>query len=616
MSEYLDGFKQNTFNTSIISINETHWDMKCDYSITQDWFLNPIDSSFFSSVNRTSINNYHNASNYYNWQGFSQEINDYWIDASNYYDGYSYESGGITLTVTEVNNFYSDGLGDYYDAWKISGIDPGIGLISIWYDSSGLFLSLTFHYISTFWYNLTLAELGEIPLGYTGPTISHVSPSNGSIRPQGAVIELQLDSPFGVTMIYYQWDSSTNVTSDLSTIMTTIPAADGSHDLYITAVDNIGLSNFHHFVFITNNDVPGFSLINHNNDSRIQGSSTILIAITSGNGSLTYNWDGGSNITVAEGTPINFLDSNDEGIHVLTVYANSTAGISTSSKFVFTVDNTPPGITVQDFINGSVIKDTVNLRVIVSESSNLTYNLNNTSFNSFYAEEDQNYTLTFSNLANGSYQLIVQVVDEANNTAIIKLTFSVHVSSFNWNWHLAALTPLSLNVVDASGESWFELTLVSKTDQNFNLTHLPDDVVPEPENLMLSIVQFTCEKPEDIILMTFAFAVNESMITNAMITVQKWVYWDDQSDQWVTIPTAFNHLSFTWEATHEGKITYFSLVSTDEKLDIGSITDTRRFEAPSFGVLSIITLLVLHIARKIMYRNKTKKRCKKCQKNE
>jgi len=936
VSEYLNGLPTGeTFNSSIIAKNNSHWNVRCDYSIETDWDGNPIPQTFYSIVNRTSINQEYNATNYYNWQGYPQETFDFWSDTSSYYDGYEYESGGLTITVNEVDNFYLDGLG-YFDAWKRSGVDQYNNPFMFFNAKSGLFLSamLTFIIDYDLIYNLTYYEFNEPPEGsiesplsgvvsnqltiewtacdnqsstlnqtvfvsrdqsrelvastgiistgshavtvstssllegsgyyielelndgfittivnsnnttftidrsspvmqdidpennsvilpgsditvtfdeepeecyykwdtldfesITGnpaiintplndgphvltvnatdiagnsrltnyryiidgspPVFVQISPTNGSTRHSGTKITVQFIDNTGLGTNYYQWDTGANTTT-----LSPLPEGNGEHELFITAVDVLGNSKLYYFVFTTDDNLPGISLVSPQNNSEVKSSTRVSLVIFSGNGSIIYNWDGASNLTVNEGAVIQ--TPQDEGVHVLNVYVNSSLGDWVSDRFVFTVDNTPPSIEITAPQNGTSLKSGVAIHVTVTGSNgslyyawdggtnssihypqeNVVYSpknegnrilylyssdiagnwakavyefiidntppsititapenggfyqsdvllqyVNDTDIDSFYfdgisqdipvnghvftslSDGAHNLTLTAideagnvfsitvtftvdtvqpviiidgianttyrvnsiefgitvneesiinilimkpdglvfynttsnalpgnrvlniaSDLEDGYYELSVNVTDRAGNNDAVKLYFTVHISSFDLNWMLEARTPRTIPVVDENGLPWA-------------------GTLAGPGNQILSVVKFTCDKPGDIVYMSFSYKVNDTSATDPNLPVHQWVYWDNLTQSWKEIPTAFNYLSFSWEATAEGNVTFITIMVTGETLNVAEITDTNLFPTPAMELVTVIVSMFssLLLRRKL---GKTKTRIK------
>lgn len=602
ISEYLDGYFQNTYNTTILSINNSHIDVRCDYSRTKDIYGDPFSSRFYSTISRTGINHSYSVSNYYNWYGLAQDSFEFWIDTTGFEDGYIYYSEGVEITVSR-ENISLNGVG-YFEAWKISAIIPEYFVpFSAWYAQSGLFLSLTYEFVSTFWYNLTLAELNKIPEEYTGPSLTHIFPNNGSILPSGTLIDLEFTSPYGIYTIYYKWDNAVN-----STIFSPLPSDDGTHDLYVTPVDNLGYSPMYYLVFITDDNLPGIELVNIENMSKIQGSRQIEVSITSSNGSIIYYWDGAiSNTTITEGTLIQIDNSSVEGVRTLKVFVKSPAGIWTRKRFIFTVDNTPPTLTVY-CENKSVVRGKMTFNVSVLEDSIINYIIPGVISSEFSAIKNQNYSISLLDLDNGSYQLFLKATDLANNSNQIVILFDVHTSSFDWNWVLEADSERTIDFIDEYAELWFKLSIASKSSQSLQLSVLSEDSLPSRENDLLYVIELSCDSPTDILFMTLIFPLkNLDLDSNSSFEVYEWTYWNSTRNEWNRLLTSFNEVSHSWEATFEGSLQYFALRKTGETTYKKSVI-VGGGQIPSFDWL--ITIFTLSLVSLVAFfrRSYTKRR--------
>ncbi|MHA2075703.1 MAG: hypothetical protein ACW97X_13870, partial [Candidatus Hodarchaeales archaeon] len=558
--DYSDSIEEGeNYNVSILSVGKLKWDIRCDYSITEK-----IDSPFYSYVNRTGFNHTYVASNYYSWDGTVSPFFDFWIDTIGFYSGYTYTmiipgQGTVNLTVTNEPDF-STSVG-VYQAWKVTysfGID-----VTSWYaQDSGLFLCSTMTIVNPIWYNLTVAEMASLPEDYIGPSLIEVSPSNGSLRPNGSVITITLESPFEIDIIFYNWDNSTNRTSLLTDLTTVFPNSEGIHILLVTAIDSIGVERCHSLIYITDNRLPGISLSNVRNNSHIKGSSFIQPAILSGNGSFIYNWDGIGNSTILEGSSISVPNPSSERNITLNIFAmNNDTKAWAKTKFTFQIDNTPPMISTYDLINGSVLKGTVNFKVKVSEKGYIRYWLNNESNNNFTVEVNRNYSISLENLDNGSYSLEIFATDEANNTGKILLNFSIYTSAFNWDWQIVANTLRKINVVNETGDLLFIVSLLSGSNQKFNLTLVPEGSPPALSDDMEYAVELMCEKPADILFITFSVMLGGS---REDFPIFLWFYWDNEDNSWQDMETSYSEVTHSWEATYDGYIQYFGLINTHE----------------------------------------------------
>ncbi|MHA1968688.1 MAG: hypothetical protein ACW964_12895 [Candidatus Hodarchaeales archaeon] len=605
VSEYLDEEFKNTFNVSILSITPAQIDVRCDYSITENAYSQPFTSQFYSTINRTSVNDTYSASNYFGWNGLESTVFDFWIDPSKFYVGYPFPSevGEIEVESKEMISMKSVGE---FEAWKLNATDEYGYKYTMWYDSiNGTFLCLrSDEPIFPLWYNLTKAEFAVIPSNYQGPYIDDASPVNGSSRPNGTELELSFFSPYGIEKVYYQWDDMINVSSSSSEIKTAFLDTEDIHHLYVTAIDGIGGISFFKFLYVTDNRIPGISLSTLKNNSRINGLSSIQLTILSGNGSFIYNWDGTGNTTVLEGTSLSLPNPSSERNITLNICAmNNDTNAWSKTKFTFQIDNTPPMISTYDLINGSILKGTVNFKVKVSEKGYIRYLLNNESNNNFTVEVNRNYSISLENLDNGSYSLEIFATDEANNTGKITLNFSIYTSAFNWDWQIVANTLRKINVVNETGDLLFIVTLLSGSNQKFNLT-----LVPEGSSLALSddmeyAVELMCENPADILFITFSVMLEGS---REDFPIYLWFYWDNEDNSWQDMGTSYSEVTHSWEATYDGYIQYFGLINTHETTGKKSVI-VGGGQIPSFEYFpALISVILLSL----LSRNFRKKRSK------
>ncbi|MFX1517712.1 MAG: hypothetical protein ACFFC6_15520, partial [Promethearchaeota archaeon] len=364
-----------TYNATILSLNTSHWHINCNYSRTLDWDGSEFPNEFSTSVLRESINHTYFADNYYNWFGEKSSIGsfDYWINTTGFFVGYKYTIGPANMHVLAEESLYRDNIGRF-DAWKINMTAPDLSEpITYWYSRDGLFLSLYLKFISDFWFNLTAVEIAELPLNYNGPFIGQISPRNNTRIANGSIVDIQFLSPYGIDIINYKWDSNENQSSTL--LQTIIPSKDGSHNLYVTVTDNVGLTSYFYFLYYTDYSLPGIFLFNIKNNSRIQGSKQINFLISNGNGSIIYNWNGVDNSTIAEDTPI--IVPINEDVYELNIFVMSFGNIWAKKRFIFTIDNSPPLISLLNLQNNSVIKSASDIQLTSSETGNITVILDN-----------------------------------------------------------------------------------------------------------------------------------------------------------------------------------------------------------------------------------------------
>ncbi len=604
VSQYISGQGNvNTLDLWLLSLNASHWFTRADYQNTSS-----IESPFESIISRESINHFYSSFNYWDWDGEPSSKFDFWIDPTNFSKDYTYlisipSFGNRNITVLNLENITMNGVGTF-EAWKISIDLPGFPNFSYYEKNTGMFLSSYLFFVSDIWYNLTSVEIASTPDGYNGPFLSSVSPSNESKLSLGSLISLELTSPYGIDVIYYSWDYQTNSSSRLF-IETTIPVAEGWHNLSIVAYDNVGYYTSFLLKYQTDNTLPGIILNSPRNNSRIRGISQIEFTVVSGSGVMTFNWDNNpsneSTTIISEQAFLSVPSPLSEITHSLSVYVNSSAGVWTSSKYIFSVDNTLPSITLNNFENYTIQKGAFNIKFNVSEDVNVTYSLNDGDKVSLLLEEHQNHSIPYNTLTNGTYNLHIEIRDEAGNINSLNLTFYIYTSDFAWNWDLIADEPRSLDVHDENDTFWFTSSVVSRSNQFFNLSLLTEDSYPNlPANSILGL-GFQCELPEDIIFLTLTYPLSEkpSNFTDTFPLYQ-WVIWDNQ--EWVEVDTHYDQVSHAWKTTNIGYTQYFALIDSGETTQLKSVVvgggSIPAFELPTILFSVCVILFIKKVKRK------------------
>ena len=589
VSEYLDGVKQNTFNMTIQTLNFTHLTSRCDYSITQDLEGNPIPSTFYPTIDRTSSAYFYNASNYYGWTGAKQNVIDYWLDTTSFVINSTLEFEGVNLTISSSEFITLAGVGTF-EAWKLTGVDPLFGnpMIFHYAKDSGLFLTSQMQYFaSIIQYNLTQADLVEISVGYNGSELLYINPENNSINPSGTEIEGEFQSEYGIYSIKFTWDQqSTPEILFSDSFSTMIPEGSGIHSLEVEVCDNLNISRNFLFIFTIDDTLPGINPINVRNGSRIQGNLEILFSVINSNGSLIYNWDGDINHTISSDSPVTIDNGMIEGIKSLNTYVKSPAGIWKSKRYIFTVDNTNPVLVVYNFENNTNIRDHYTIIFSVNEHSITNISINSVVKKSIQAKPDVNYSFDISEDNNGTYYLVFLVIDEAGNSFSSNYNFTIQINSFGWNFYLKANIPKTITIINDNKETMMVLSLGSSEDQWFNLTLL-DTYDPPVLGNSLFLIQINCQKSDKI---QFTRLVYE--LPTSIIEVYEWQYFDINLDTWKSLPSIYNTVDNTWESSNEGLIQIFTLISTGETTQLKSV-ELGGGQIPGFELHIMLFALIV-----------------------
>ena len=145
--------------------------------------------------------------------------------------------------------------------------------------------------------------------------------------------------------------------------------------------------------------------------------------------SCWYNLDGGSNISLPNCNNTT-LSGLSEGNHIITVYANDTAGNIGSSNQTFTVDTTNPSLTVQSPINKTTYENDNNIQLNYTVGDNMAVD---SCWYVLDGQSSQNLpncdNTTLSGLSNSNHTLTVYVNDTAGNMNSSSLWFVVNVTA-------------------------------------------------------------------------------------------------------------------------------------------------------------------------------------------
>jgi parallel beta-helix repeat protein len=137
---------------------------------------------------------------------------------------------------------------------------------------------------------------------------------------------------------------------------------------------------------------------------------------------IGYSLDGQANITITGNTVLTGLV---DGTHYVIVYANDTFGnIGASSTVYFTVDTTPPVITIVSPVDKTYESSTVPLNFTINEPK---------SWIGYSLDGQANITITgnttLSGLSDGSHSIIVYARDDAGNTGVSDIVyFTIDIS--------------------------------------------------------------------------------------------------------------------------------------------------------------------------------------------
>ncbi|MFX0060802.1 MAG: SBBP repeat-containing protein [Candidatus Hermodarchaeota archaeon] len=254
------------------------------------------------------------------------------------FEGNTYDTFVTELNVTGTGLVFSTYLGG-------KGDEYGRGIALDAYENiyvTGYTLSSNFPMQNA--YNSTYGGLDAYVSKFTmndmhPPSIILNNPANNTIAQSGALIDLNvIEINSSVSHVFYSWDSATNMSLGPSYDLL-LPTGDGQHVLRVYANDSADNWAAAIFVFTTDDTPPTITLTSPTNDTTHSSGTTIDLTITDLHSisQVRYNWDGGTNTTLA--APYQTTLPTGNGQHVLRIYAQDQAGNWASQTYVFTTED-------------------------------------------------------------------------------------------------------------------------------------------------------------------------------------------------------------------------------------------------------------------------------------
>ena len=328
----------------------------------------------------------------------------------------------IDLNITDVN----DDLSTVYYHWDTDGW----AVLSSPYDTS----LPAGDGVHTLYINATDAA-GNFTFTYftfitddTAPTITLVSPADGSDVNTGTTIILSISDANALVLTVYNWDATPNSTLSSPYHIVVSGLSEGSHILHVHAEDEAGNPGYAAYTFVVDDTAPTISLNSPSDGSEIQSGTDIDLGVTDANlDTVYYSWDGGANVTLNSPYDIDTTGLS-EGTHNLTVYAEDAAGNLGIASYHFVIDDTAPSITLIAPSNGAEITSSTWIDLDVNDSNTLVevvYNWDATS-NSTLASP---YDVDTSGLSEGNHTLFVHARDDAGNWRTAIYSFMIDDTS-------------------------------------------------------------------------------------------------------------------------------------------------------------------------------------------
>jgi parallel beta-helix repeat protein len=274
--------------------------------------------------------------------------------------------------------------------------------------------------------NLNFSPL-TIAVDLTPPQISFDSstPPDGALLSDNSIvigILVAEDNPYMATL-HWNGINESKALSTPTTRFTKLEVEDGTYQYYIRATDAGGRSNITETRNLTVDTTPP-QITLYSPENLAYASTTITINVSTNEpANVTYSINGANTSLYNSTTYGNKTINQTEGSHLITVYAVDSAGNTNSSTVYFTLDTTPPAITLASPQNTTYVTPSITLHVITNEDTDVIYSLNGASNRSLYNKSRaDNVTLT---APEGPNDLAVYAYDVAGNMNFSKVSFFV-----------------------------------------------------------------------------------------------------------------------------------------------------------------------------------------------
>jgi len=267
------------------------------------------------------------------------------------------------------------------------------------------------------------------------PNILILSPENKSYITSSIFLNFTINE--ATSWIGYSLDGQMNQTVSGNTTLTGL--SDQAHTITVYANDTAGNMGYSAMVYFTVDTVSvSISILSPENKTYAMNSVPLSFTINKEISWIGYSLDDQTNVTIAGNTTLTDLL---DGSHYVIVYANDTFGDMGSSNMVyFTVDSTPPNITVVSQIppeDNVLPVDEVRVNATVTDDLStlkrvtLNYTINN---GTWFSEEMTNFegniwnaTIpAFPYCTNVNYTIIAE--DDVGNTITTEeMEYKYHV---------------------------------------------------------------------------------------------------------------------------------------------------------------------------------------------
>jgi DNA-directed RNA polymerase subunit RPC12/RpoP len=264
------------------------------------------------------------------------------------------------------------------------------------------------------WYFITLDS--------TSPAIILNTPLNNSAIQNGTILDfLILDS--NLLEVNYSVNGGTNFSLSDPFNITTVDWTDENYTIQINAIDMVGNSISAWYYFTIDSIPPEIILNTPENNSVVQGGVILDFSIIDPNPiNANYSINGGADNVFSDPFQIQTSDWED-GDYTIQINATDQAGNPNSLWFFFTIDSTPPTISIDPDLNHSIISigEIIQLNISDPDTNTVMYSIDGGEYSAIIPP----YNIDTSAFSEGRHTINVTANDTLGNEATI--WFEVYV---------------------------------------------------------------------------------------------------------------------------------------------------------------------------------------------
>ncbi len=439
--------------------------------------------------------------------GVVTNTSDFWVMDANDYFVYHFNSTGGNYTasgpIDSVNAIGEPGF-----STKIAS--PGLN------SPVGLATNVTFGPITDLWINVEQGTFGyHLFNDIINPSINITSPTQNNTNTINTNLNVNytVSDNVAIGSVWYSNDSYT-VNKSLGsggvyTNITNITWGQGKHNITIYSNDSVNNLNFSTISFTVDTPNVNITFPTSNNSFSNNANLTVNYTISDSITSISSTWYSNDSYTVNKSlgsSPTFFNITNitwSEGNHNVTVYANNTPNLLSSSTISFTIDTIAP-VPVLSCSSSSV-----------TVGATITCNCSATDASPSSGVQVISYTANPATNSTGAFTTSCTATDYAGNSAVASFAYTVSSLSSSGSSSTGAVTASlnsSLSLITFTTPNPIASTTllipnaavekgvnISKLDNNSVIIEIILQVKNQSENVNIKILEYDSKPYKDII---------------------------------------------------------------------------------------------------------------------